>query len=214
MALGPTRAAFISDATLQAPTLEVDEVWAVNTAIRWLRHDLAWIMDDMLEYATHFPAYGELMRQADRPIITSVAYPEFPKAIAYPLEAILNSGITRYYFNNSLPYMLAYANMLRVAQLYLFGADYTFPGVKAREDGRGCVEYWIGWAEAQGMEVGIAANSTLCDTAKGLCFYGYLRQPVITMHDGPGTIDRIIRPTSDVLSTYKGATEKELDGTH
>ena len=208
VALGPSRANYISQTTSHTPPVNPDEVWTVNTAVRWLQHDVCFLMDDMHEFAKHFPEYGAAMRKAQSPILTSVAYPEFSKAVAYPLAEVLNNGTGRMYFNNSGPYIIAYALLIGVEKLSLFGLDYSFPGSDARENGRGSVEYWIGVAEARGMQVDIAKDSTLCDTNRGLCFYGYIRQPVITERpsDTPG---KIVRPNLDRLSDYRGVTELE-----
>lgn len=178
VALGPSKKDFVGDQGRHTPGHGFDEVWAVNTAIRWCRHDVAFIMDDMQEFAKHFPDYGDAMRNHDRPIITSAAYPQFPTAKPLPLGEII-AHTQQMYFNNSVPYMIAYAMLIGVKRLVLFGADYTFPGTEAREDGRGCTEFWLGFAAARGMTVEICKSSTLMDARKGLRFYGYLSQPII-----------------------------------
>lgn len=178
VALGPSKKDFVSDQGRHVPGTGFDEVWAVNTSIRWVRHDLAFIMDDMREFARFYPEYGEAMRQHDQPIITSQTYEEFPTARPLPLAEIV--GATQQtYFNNSVPYMIAYAYLIGVKKLCIFGADYTFPGTEAREEGRGCVEFWLGFVSSRGMSVEIAPSSTLMDACKGPRFYGYISQPLI-----------------------------------
>jgi hypothetical protein len=179
VALGPTKEEFVKNQTSHTPKIRADEVWTLNTGIRWLKHDLAFIMDDMSEFAHHFPVYGEEMRNADKPIITSAKYDEFPTAIDYPLQEVINE-FKQVYFNNSVPYIIAYALYIGVKELNLFGADYTFPGQEARESGRGCVEFWIGFAASRGMRVNVVDQSTLMDACEDGRFYGYIHQPRIS----------------------------------
>lgn len=180
VALGPTKDDFVKDQSRHTPKFQSHEIWTLNTAIRWLKYDLAFIMDDMSEFAHHFPAYGDEMRKADKPIITSRAYDEFPTAVDYPLQEIINE-YKQVYFNNSVPYIIAYALYIGVKEMKLFGADYTFPGQNAREAGRGCVEFWIGYAAARGMQVSVVETSTLMDACEDGRFYGYVHQPLVKM---------------------------------
>lgn len=204
VALGPTRKDYFEQAARHTPEVVSDEVWTLNTGIRYMKHDVAFIMDDMMEFATHFPAYGEEMRKATSPIITSVKYAQFPAAVQYPLAEVLTVCQPRPYFNNSVPYIIAYAYMIGVKEMSIYGADYTFPGMKAREDGRACVEYWCGWAEAKGMVIRLPSATTLMDANRGLRFYGYLRQPKISFDGGSLPVD------PEVLSEYNGMRESEL----
>lgn len=178
VALGPSKKDFVSDFGRHVPGHKPDEIWAVNTAMRWCRHDLAFIMDDMQEFARHFPEYGEAMRTHDKPILTSTKYEQFPTAQALPLGEIV-AATQQLYFNNSVPYMVAYALYIGVKELIIFGADYTYPGTDAREAGRGCMEFWLGFAAAKGMTIQIAPSSTLMDAREGTRFYGYISQPII-----------------------------------
>lgn len=180
VALGPSKRDFVADSGRHDPGHAADEVWAVNTAMRWCRHDVAFIMDDMNEFARHFDDYGRAMREHDKPIITSTVYDEFPTAVAYPLAEIV-ARCQQTYFNNSVPYLIAYAYLIGVKRLIIFGADYTFPGTEAREDGRGCTEFWLGFVAANGMTVEVCRSSTLTDANKGQRFYGYLSQPIVRM---------------------------------
>lgn len=178
VALGPTKEDFVKNQCRHKPNVKAEEVWTLNTGIRWLKHDLAFIMDDMSEFGHHFPDYGDAMRDADKPIITSALYDEFPMSVEYPLQEIL-TDFKQTYFNNSVPYIIAYALHIGVKYMYIFGADYTFPGQEARESGRGCVEFWIGFAASRGMVVQVVETSTLMDACEDNRFYGYIHQPIV-----------------------------------
>lgn len=176
--LGPSKRDFVADQGRHEPGNRVDEVWAVNTAIRWCKHDVAFIMDDMNEFSRFYPDYGETMRNNEAPIITSRKYEQFEPALEFPLAEVVGAT-QQLYFNNSVPYMIAYALFIGVKRIVLFGVDYTHPGTTAREDGRGCTEFWLGYAIAKGMSVEICTSSTLMDVSSGQRFYGYLSQPLI-----------------------------------
>jgi len=91
---------------------------------------------------------------------------------------IIGEDLCRY-TTNSVPVMIAYALYIGVRRIYLYGADYTYPGQDATEDGRGSCSYWVGFARAQGMQVHVNKDSTLLDTRDPKKLYGYARQPLI-----------------------------------
>lgn len=97
---------------------------------------------------------------------------EKPNALQYGLDEAA-------YFNNSIPYMLAYAGMIGVERVYMFGCDYSFPGNTAREDDRANCEYWIAALQfGLGVAFRYPARTTLCSRDKGRQFYGFNgRQP-------------------------------------
>lgn len=83
------------------------------------------------------------------------------------------------YFNNSIPYLLAYAGMIGVKNIYMFGCDYTFPGMASREDDRANAEYWIGACQfGLGISFRFPQRTTLLNRNRGRVFYGWNgRQP-------------------------------------
>lgn len=150
-------------------------VWAVGTA--WIQHryaDLTVMMDDLKG-----PAWDEIRgigpdgQRADEPraeweavwhecpvpILTSRAYAEFPQTVEYPLEAILQT-CKRRYFAESITYAIAWAIQIGVKKLTFVGCDYA--GVRPAERA-GC-EYWIGRAEASGIEIAVVPGSSLLQT--------------------------------------------------
>ena len=83
------------------------------------------------------------------------------------------------YFNNSIPYMLAYAGYIGVKQVTLWGVDYNYPGTTAREDDKANAEYWVAALEfGLGIDIDICAQSTLLNTRNRGVYYGFNgRQP-------------------------------------
>ena len=180
VSLGPTNHDWIGMMTSHEPEIRTDETWTLNTGLRWCPADLVFVMDDLRWYSERYPAYGRDLRAAKVPIITSQTYPDFPRAVAYPIVQIAESvGSENAYWHNSVPYMLAYALWIGVKRVYLFGADYTFPGSVARESGRANCEYWVGFLRARGVSVIVPSTTTLLDTRDGPQFYGYLYQPIL-----------------------------------
>lgn len=159
-----------------------DEVWAINTMGGVIQHDLLFHMDDcriqearaaanpehqvakMVEWLKTHPGF-----------ITSRAYPEYPGAIEFPLQEVLDAYHCTY-LNNTVVYAFVYAMFIGVEHVTLFGADYSYPGnAHKAEEGRGCLEFWIGSAITRGMSVEVAEGSTLLDISKPASqrFYGY-----------------------------------------
>ena len=151
-----------------------DEVWTVNRGLRVFQHDIAFVMDDLVGEAQKDPAYGEALKNHNKPIITSCAYDSFPMGHQYPLaEVCEHVGRQHCYFHNSIPYVLAYADYIGVTHITLFGCDYTDEKGNVREDDRANAEYWVGVLRAHHITVGIVETSTLCNQSKHGWFYGY-----------------------------------------
>lgn len=93
-------------------------------------------------------------------------------------EQVKNTGdIAGYYLHNSIPYILAYALYIGVERVQLFGADYTYPGMTAREDDRANTEYWVGLLRGFGVEVWTTRDTTLLNQTRQPWLYGYGARP-------------------------------------
>ena len=187
--LGPSRQTFFDLLTKHEPGVTFDEVWTLNTGLRYVPHDLVFVMDDLVDFSDHYPEYGDALRLHTRPIITSAATPEFPWARNYPLHKVLAqvpAAMHSAFYHNSMPYLLAYCALLgTVERLALFGVDYSHPDIAAREAGREVCALWIGFLRGVGVEVDIASTSTMLNTHQLVHdplyrpFYGYVRQPAV-----------------------------------
>lgn len=184
VAHGPSKGDWIQDRISMNPVLKYDELWTLNAGCDYVANiDLLWYMDDLMEQCQRYPGTAAKLKKVHVPVITTTVYDKLDipgKQYAYPLAEIINHvGGHNDYFINSVPYIIAYAQFIGVKRLIMAGVDYHFPGLEARENGRGCCEFWIGWSTAKGMLVQVTQGSTLLNASQGRPFYGYLRQPII-----------------------------------
>ena len=145
-------------------------------------------MDDVYDYATRHPAYGESMRRFGGQIIGQTTLPNDGSIpfTEYPLEAVLQHwGMSchNWLHTISIGYILAYAGFIGVRRLMLAGVDLSWPHrPDLSEAGNAVVCYWIGRLEGAGCGVEINSTSTLNATHmhgryEWRHLYGYLRQP-------------------------------------
>jgi len=194
VALGQSKQIFIHETIRTGnPRGVADEVWTINKLGPCLKHDLLFRMDDLREFypinrhkyidqrGNHVGVHDSFMdflKNHDKPIVTSKAYPEFPMAIEYPLEDVINT-IGLDYIRTTPAYALAFAIHIGVKKVRIYGCDYTYPNDRyAAEAGRANLEFLIAVAIYHGVDVWIAHTSTLMD--KSMIsnenfnpFYGY-----------------------------------------
>lgn len=147
-----------------------DEVWAINGLGGVLQCDMVWHMDDIriqeiraeARPESNIAAMLEWLKNSPVPVMTSRAYPEYPASREIPLEAMIND-LTYDYFNNTAAWALAYAIHTGFERVTLFGCDYTYPDAHDAEKGRGCLEFWLGYAAAKGVKIGFPQTTTLMD---------------------------------------------------
>lgn len=159
-----------------------DEVWSINALGDIIQCDRVFQMDDLRVQEARANANPNSnidwmvrwLKRHQGPVYTSRLYPEYPGLVAYPLEDVVNST-GQAYFNSTAAYAVAYAIHLGVKKISLFGCDFTYPNAHHAEKGRACVEFWLGLATAQGIEIGVPENSSLLDMIEGhdAHFYGY-----------------------------------------
>lgn len=187
--LGPTKSEYMNIMASDAAVIERDEVWGVNGAGNVIKCDLSFAMDDYLTIKGRAPAFARYFETAQEPIITST--PRNDAAIAYPLQDVLGMPGARPYFNGSVSYIAAYAKLIGVEELTIFGCDYLYGGMGQMHPRQtdiiarylACMAYWLGQCEASGMKVVICPQSPLLDADyTGLeQFYGYPVKPLIDM---------------------------------
>jgi hypothetical protein len=185
VAMGPSRADYVRECVEKSSRWGVaDETWAINAMAGIIDHDRAFVMDDLRYFqkqarvAPHLAGYQQWLHQAHRPpIYTSVAYPEFPASVEFPLKEVVEKlGFA--YFNTTVAYAVAYAIFLGVRELRLYGLDFT--DKKDRhfaEAGRACVEHWLRDARWRGIKLHVAPSSSLLDQGEGRPLYGYSVAP-------------------------------------
>lgn len=194
LGLGPSKEGFFNQLVQHAGTWrdEYDEIWGINTAVKFVAADLFFIMDDMDLYTRHAPAYHEACAKCTKPIISNdQLYTDFPTSMSYPVAQVLGhfDGGYGYFLHSSLPWIIAYAIWLGVKKIGLWGIDYSLPDVPhvQREKGRICAEFWLGVAVGQGIRLHMPHNTTILDRVlfPGARPYGYLKPPNLTVNGTP-----------------------------
>ena len=248
VALGQSKQLFIHETVRTGnPRGVADEVWTINKLGRCLKHDLLFRMDDLREFYDinrhkYIDQNGEhqgvhdtfmnFLKNHDKPIVTSKAYPEFPTAVEYPLEKVVNAiGVD--YIRTTPAYALAFAIYLGVKKVRIYGCDYNYPNDKyTAEAGRANLEFLIACAIYQGIDVWIAHTSTLMD--KNLIsnknfnsFYGYKDHVECTINEetqkfqisfDPEKTDKVKKKKADreklilqdLITKYKDEIKKDL----
>ena len=178
-----------------------DEVWAINSMMVPIKHDRVFMMDpasrflDTEDAGAQTKAMRKILDSHPGPIYTCVLDDRVPGAVLYPLEEVVkDTGLC--YFNNTVPYAIAFAIYHKVKKLYLYGIDYSYKSnLVMAEAGRACTEFWISTAIARGIKIEVAQDSTLLDTnvPNEEKLYGYhrLEDPlVMSVENGGLTVSR------------------------
>lgn len=214
--LGPSRDDYINTVLAGVELPKVDETWVVNAACNLFPYDVCFHMDDLRLCHTTSPAsinYCRRVLDAGKPLITSVVYPEWEGAHSYPLQDIIRiCGLP--WFTTTVAYMVAYAFLIGVKRIYLYGIDYHSMMNPRTEEGKDCVSAWIFYFLAKGMEFKVAAGSTLIDNnrdrTKGYLYptnlYGYCIPPIIKAADDESTNDDASPKNESKQSRSKSST--------
>jgi len=163
-----------------------DQVWAINGLGDVLACDMVFHMDDIRVQERRAAAAPDSnistmvrwMKGHPGPIMTSRAHPGYPGLVEFPLEDVINE-LGYAYFNGTAAYAAAYAIFRGASKISFFGCDYTYANSHQAEKGRACLEFWIGYAAARGIELGFADRTSLMDTCEDpadageLNVYGY-----------------------------------------
>ena len=190
-----------------------DEVWGINALGDVLACDVVFHMDDIRIQESRAQARPESniarmvdwLKGYDGSVVTSRAHRDYPCLVEFPLEAVLND-LGHDYFNNTAAYAVAYAIHIGVKKISLFGCDYTYPNAHDAEKGRGCVEFWLGFARARGINIVIPKTSSLMDalntTSERLYGYDTIDVSLDVQADGSvkvGMSERADIPTADEI---------------
>ena len=197
-----------------------DEVWAINKMGAAIQCDAIFRMDDLgkdfpmnqkaIKFGEDNPkiiqdVWYDTLKAFKGKIFTSKAYPDlFPTSVEYPIEDVINF-LNVAYFNTGPSYAIAYAMMIGVEELLLYGLDYTYPDRHIAESGRACVEFHLRDAMRRGVKVTVSKNSTLLDTNKPTTLYGY-DTPVNVVTNEDGKLNIVWR--TDIAKKQKEEQER------
>lgn len=182
LGLGPSCERYVDHVKrLGSRKIFADEVWAINALGDVIQCDMVFHMDDCRVQEiraaarpdSNIAAMLPWLRECQVPVVTSIPRSGYPTAVTFPLEDVINT-LGYCYFNGTAAYAVAYAIYIGVKKISIFGCDYTMPNSHHAEQGRGCMEFWLGMAAARGMEIAIPETSSLMDANdKHLRPYGY-----------------------------------------
>jgi len=159
-----------------------DETWVINSFGDVLSADMIFHMDDVRiqeirakdDPKSNIAAMLPWLKMTETPVMTSIAHQNYPGAIEFPLEKVINEFPCGY-FNSTAAYAVAYAIYIGATKISLWGIDFTYPNAHDAEKGRACVEWWLGVAASRGIEIAIPKTSSLMDALSPMekRFYGY-----------------------------------------
>ena len=174
-------------------SVEFDEVWGINAMAGITECDRVFMMDPASRFLDSDAAGSQtgimtkVLKTHNGPIYTCELDDRCPGLVEYPL---LDVGETTRcsYFNNTVPFAIAFALYHKVGRLNLFGLDFTYKGnLHFAEAGRSCVEFWLAKCIENNMVVSVAPRSGLLDTDTPIQdkLYGYhrLEDPLLILID-------------------------------
>ena len=129
----------------------------------------------------------KVLKTHNGPIYTCELDDRCPGLVEYPLLDVVETTRCSY-FNNTVPFAIAFALYHKVGRLNLFGLDFTYKGnLHFAEAGRSCVEFWLAKCIENNMVVSVAPRSGLLDTDTPIQdkLYGYhrLEDPLLILID-------------------------------
>lgn len=147
-----------------------DEVWGINAVGGVIQCDVIFHMDDVriqekraeAKPESNIARMLEWMKETNVPIITSRKHEDYPSLVEFPLEDAMNQ-LQHDYFNSTAAYAIAFAIMMGVGRISIFGCDYTYPNAHDAEKGRACVEFWLGIATERGIKITLPKSTSLMD---------------------------------------------------
>ena len=174
-------------------SVEFDEVWGINAMAGITECDRVFMMDPASRFLDSDAAGSQtgimtkVLKTHNGPIYTCELDERCPGLVEYPLLDVVEATRCSY-FNNTVPFAIAFALYHKVGKLNLFGLDFTYKGnLHFAEAGRSCVEFWLAKCIEHGMVVSVAPRSGLLDTDTPIQnkLYGYhrLENPLLILID-------------------------------
>ena len=174
-------------------SVEFDEIWGINAMAGITECDRVFMMDPASRFLDSDAAGGQtgimskVLRTHAGPIYTCELDDRCPGLVEYPLLDVVETTRCSY-FNNTVPFAIAFALYHKVGKLNLFGLDFTYKGnLHFAEAGRSCVEFWLAKCIENNMVVSVAPRSGLLDTDTPIQekLYGYhrLENPLLLLID-------------------------------
>jgi len=174
-------------------SVDFDEVWGINAMAGITECDRVFMMDPASRFLDSDAAGSQtgimcrVLQTHPGPIYTCELDERCEGLVEYPLLDVVKETRCSY-FNNTVPFAIAFALYHKVGRLNLFGIDFTYKGnLHFAEAGRSCVEFWLAKCIENGMVVSVAPRSGLLDTDAPIQekLYGYHRldDPLLILID-------------------------------
>jgi hypothetical protein len=152
-----------------APSDPGCEVWGVNRVYKQVS-----IKIDKLFFFDDYRIFGiEELKKTKSILVTKEPIDGLDVEV-YPLQDIISKFKTDY-FANTITYMIAYAVYLGFKRIRMYGVDMSHEK-EYLTDQKPCVEFWIGFAMANGVTVDIGPGS---EVRKVRPLYGYEKNKFI-----------------------------------
>jgi len=174
---------------------EYDEVWAINSMCAVIKCDRVFMMDPASRFFDTFDAGPQtqvmrrLLPRIEIPVYSCEKDNRVPAIELFPLDEVVEK-MGCGYLNNTIAYAIAFAALNEVGKINMYGADFSYStNIHFGEMGRGCCEFWLSKCMSKGIDVAVAASSSLLDTnvSENEKLYGYHRledPPVVYSKNG------------------------------
>lgn len=140
-----------------------------NLSLTFQIHDIDKMLDRRGQEKRFLKAFEEslkIINELNIPVIVQKKHEALPNGIVFPMNEM-----PLYYFTSTVAFMIAYAIYEKVDSIDIYGItlsteeEYTFE--------RPCIEFWVGYAMGQGIEVTIHKPSNLLSSAPNYGIYAY-----------------------------------------
>tara|TARA_R100001082_G_scaffold26196_1_gene13008 strand:- start:229 stop:954 length:726 start_codon:yes stop_codon:yes gene_type:complete len=199
---------------------EYDEVWAINSMCAVIKCDRVFMMDPASRFFDTFDAGPQTqvmcrtLPKLEIPIYSCEKDNRVPAIELYPLKEVVKE-LGCGYLNNTIAYAIAFAALNKVGSINMYGADFSYStNIHFGEMGRACCEFWLAKCMDLGIDVSVAASSSMLDTnvPEEQKLYGYHRlenPPVVYLNKGQLDVTESSEiEKEDVYKGFSGRTEQ------
>ena len=199
---------------------EYDEVWAINSMCAVIKCDRVFMMDPASRFFDTFDAGPQTqvmcrtLPKLEIPIYSCEKDNRVPAIELYPLKEVVKE-LGCGYLNNTIAYAIAFAALNKVGSINMYGADFSYStNIHFGELGRACCEFWLAKCMDLGIDVSVAASSSMLDTnvPEEQKLYGYHRlenPPVVYLNKGQLDVTESSEiKKEDVHKGFSGRTEQ------
>lgn len=110
------------------------------------------------EHVEWFEKWGQVHNEIE--FVLLEPWEQIPNATIFPKHSVTHFGRRGTYHCGSFDWMLAYALLLGASEVFIAGVNLHTDGGEPMSAGQ-CLEYWIGYAEGQGVKVTVADDCDL-----------------------------------------------------